>query len=40
MANSPKNLWRIFVGECRQCLIDYFTPLTVVTQWIRRHLRK
>lgn len=40
MSNPSKKLWQVFVDECRQCLIDYFTPVIAVGRWIRRHLRK
>ncbi|MGF6999437.1 hypothetical protein [Paraburkholderia madseniana] len=40
MCNPQKNLWQVFVDECRQCLVDYFTPFIAVARYIRRRLRK
>jgi hypothetical protein len=40
MGNPRKSLLKIFVDECRQCLIDYSTPLIAFARWIRRHTRK
>jgi len=40
MGNPRKSLWRIFVDECKECLIDYSTPFVNFALWIRRHTRK
>ncbi|MGF7135859.1 hypothetical protein P3T40_007371 [Paraburkholderia sp. EB58] len=40
MNNAPKSLWQVFVDECRQCLIDYFTPFILLARWLRRRTRK
>ena len=40
MRSPKKNLWQVFVDECRQCLVDYFMPFIAVGRYIRRRLRK
>jgi hypothetical protein len=40
MGNPQKNLWQIFVEECKLCLVDICTPLIVVARWVRRHIGK
>jgi hypothetical protein len=40
MGNPQKNLWQVFVDECRENFLDCVTPLIVVARWIRRHICK
>ncbi|MET3233559.1 UNVERIFIED_ORG: hypothetical protein ABIC54_005770 [Burkholderia sp. 1263] len=40
MGNPQKNLWQLFVEECRQCFIEYFSPFILLARWLRRRTRK
>jgi hypothetical protein len=40
MGNPQRNLWQVFVDECRQCLADYFSPFILLARWLRRRTRK
>jgi len=40
MNNQPKNLWCVFVDECKEFVLECFMPLIVVAKKILRHLRK
>jgi hypothetical protein len=40
MGNPQKSRWQVFIDECRQCLVDYFSPFVLLARWLRRRTRK
>ncbi|MEX3936089.1 hypothetical protein AB4Y32_30575 [Paraburkholderia phymatum] len=35
-----RNLWRVFVNECKELLLEYFMPVIGLAKWVMRSWRK